>query len=149
MNLTPHFTLEELVYSDTAIANGFDNTPTQEVLVRLTQLALVMEAVRSLCGNNAVAISSGYRSPPVNAAVGGASNSAHLYGCACDFTIPAFGSPIDICKQLEPHLQNLRVDQLIHENISWVHLGLANPPWDGPRHQCLTINGGSTVNGFV
>jgi len=40
----------------------------------------------------------------LNAAVGGAANSAHLYGCAADFTIPAFGSVLDVCKAIEPHL---------------------------------------------
>ena len=48
--LTPHFTLEEMLHSDTANAQHIDNTPDFEIVARLTQLALVMEKVRSMCG---------------------------------------------------------------------------------------------------
>lgn len=149
IQVAPHFTLEEFLVSDTATAQGIDNTPSAETIVRLTTLAAVMTAVRRICGRNPVLISSGYRCPELNAAIGGAPNSAHMYGLACDFTIPAFGSPLDICMTLQSRMKELWIDQLIHENNAWVHLGLANPPWDDPGYECLTINGGNTSWGFV
>ena len=92
-------------------------------------------------------ITSGYRCPELNAAVGGASNSAHLFGCAADFVCTA-ATPLDICRAIEPYLVELQIDQLIHENESWVHVGRA-PAGAQPRYECLTIDGGHTVVGIV
>jgi len=141
-----HFTLEEFLISDTANQIGVSNYPTWEITRNLEKLALTMELIRSGLGDNPVTVYSGYRSPPVNSAVGGATNSAHLYGLACDFVIPDFGNPLDVCLAIEPHMAFLQIDQLIYE-IDWIHLGLAI---DGePRHQCLTITAnGNTYEGF-
>ena len=140
--LTPHFALEELLHSDTADAEGIDNTPDFEIVSRLTQLALAMERVRSQMGGLPIYVSSGYRCPKLNSAVGGASDSAHLYGCACDWTAPDFGSVDEICSFLQPRMNELWIDQLINESggsARWVHLGLAVPPWHAPRNQYLVI----------
>jgi hypothetical protein len=151
--LSPHFTLAELTFSDTANAHGIDNSPDQAAVGQLTQLAqLTLEGIRTICGDHPVIISSGYRCPELNEAVGGASNSAHLYGCAADFTIPEFGDVLDICHALEPHLRELGIDQLIDESGSgarWVHVGRAIPPSTAPRCQCLTIADGVTTTGFA
>jgi len=149
--LSPNFTLAELTHSDTATAKGIDNTPGATEVANLGALAAVLEQVRAICLDYPVLISSGYRCPELNAEVGGASNSAHLYGLACDFTIPEFGEPTSICKTLEPHLGGLGVDQLIDESgggARWVHLGLASPG-AAPRCQCLTINANGTTTGFA
>lgn len=148
-HLSPHFTLAEFIASDTAAMRGIDNTPDDAALEQLEGTADLMELVRARCGSNPVLISSGYRCPELNAAVGGASNSAHLYGCAADFTVPAFGSVLDVCRAIEPHLAEWGVDQLIYENAAWVHIGRAIPPSDVPRAQCLTINSAGTFNGIV
>lgn len=147
MNLTEHFTLEEFIASDTATACGIPNDPPPDVLEELTKTAELMEEIRLLCGGNPVLISSGYRCSALNQEIGGASNSAHLYGCAADFTIPAFGPPLAVCQELELALMALGIDQLILENDSWVHVGRACPGAE-PRHQCLTITGGQTWEGF-
>ena len=147
-HLSPHFTLSEFIASDTAAMQGIDNTPDDAALGELEVTADLMELVRAACGSNPVLISSGYRCPDLNAAVGGASNSAHLYGCACDFTVPAFGTPLDICQAIEPYLAEWGVDQLIYENGSWVHIGRAIPPSE-PRAESLTINSAGTFNGIV
>ena len=140
--LSEHFTLEELVYSDTAKAEGIDNRPDQEAISQLWMLANhTLEKIRTICGDHAVVISSGFRCPELNAAVGGATNSAHLFGAAADFTIPDFGSVDQICATLAPHLEELEIDQLINETgggASWVHVGRAVPP-DVPRHQCMNL----------
>ena len=52
-------------------------------------------------GNKPVLISSGYRSPKLNKAIGGSSTSAHMSGLAADFSCPGFGTPLAICKELQ------------------------------------------------
>lgn len=139
--LSPHFTLEEFTRSDTAEANGIDNTASPEIVEQLEGLAATMEKVRSLLGEEPVTISSGYRCPALNEKVGGVSNSAHLYGNACDFVVPAFGNPTEICAALLPQLEEWGVDQLIDECDSagnrWVHLGMP-APGTAPRCECFT-----------
>ena len=70
-SLSPHFTLDELTYSDTANSSGIDNTPDPQSRSNLARVAQVMEQVRQMLGNHPVLISSGYRCYAVNAAVGG------------------------------------------------------------------------------
>lgn len=144
--LSLHFSLDEYICSQTAARMGLNNTPTPEILDCLKRHAATMEKVRSLLGNKPILISSGYRSPQVNAACGGASNSAHMSGLAADWTCPGWGTPNDICKFLEPHLQELGVDQLIMEYGSWVHLGLSAGE---ARCMCLTIDNSGTKTGFA
>lgn len=123
-NLTPHFTLEELTHSQTAARKGIDNTPTGQELKNLQRLAETMEQVRVILTDKPILVSSGYRSRPVNSAVGGSQNSAHLSGLAIDFTCPGFGTPLQVCRAIEPHVTKLQIDQLIYEFDTWVHLGL-------------------------
>jgi uncharacterized protein YcbK (DUF882 family) len=145
--LTEHFTLEEFTDSQTAARKGINNMPSANSQERnnLQRTAETMEEVRILLGEKPILISSGYRSPQVNAAVGGSKNSAHMSGLAADFSCPGAGSPKHICKTLEPHMKNLGIDQLIHEYDTWVHLGLSS---GAPRHQALTIDNKGTRHGF-
>ena len=144
--LSPHFTLEELTASDTAEAMSIDNTPGPEEQANLTILAGTLEAVRTLLGDKPIVVSSGYRCYELNVACGGAEDSAHLSGLACDFTCPDFGSPFDICVALEPMMADLGIDQLIWEYEGWVHLGLTT---GDPRCMALTINDQGTTTGFA
>ena len=146
--LTANFSLEEFTDSQTAARNGLNNIPKEGTAPRknLKDTADTMENVRAILGHP-VLISSGYRSPAVNKAVGGASNSAHTHGLAADFTCPGFGTPLQICKALEPHMVELGIDQLIHEYATWVHLGLRAEDLK-PRHQKLTIDKNGTRSGF-
>jgi len=140
--LSPHFTLDEFLASQTASREGIDNKPaTQQHYDNLKRTAQVMEQVRAILGNRPILVSSGYRSPALNAAVGGASSSAHCSGLACDFQCPGFGTPHDICKMLEPHVKELGIDQLIDEYppTGWVHVGLSA---GDPRCQVCTIDSG-------
>ena len=147
-NLTPHFSLAEMIASDTAAMNGIDNTPSDEEIASLTDTCELLELVRALCDESAVMVSSGFRCADLNAAVGGATNSAHLYGCAADITVPSFGTPLDVCRAVEPYVTEWGIDQLIYEQ-TWVHIGRAIPPSTEPRCQCLTINSAGTFNGIV
>jgi len=119
--LCDHFTLEELTASQWAARMGVDNTPPPDALERLRVTAKGMEQVRARLGDRAILVSSGYRSRLVNAAIGGAVNSAHVLGYAVDFTCPSFGSPFDVARHLSIHL-DLSFDQLIYEFRSWVHI---------------------------
>src|SRR5262245_23473454 len=143
--LSPHFSLAEFTASQTAAREGIPNQPDAAALENLKKTAAVMEKVRTILGDKPILISSGYRGPQLNAAVGGSTSSAHMVGYAADWTCPAAGDPLDICRVLVPHLVELGVDQLIWEYDSWVHLGLSAGP---PRHQVLTIDNSGTRSGL-
>lgn len=125
MNLTPHFTLEELIHSDTAKAKGIDNKPTRTEIANLMRLAQTLEEVRNVLGGKTIIISSGFRGEALNKVVGGVADSAHSHGLAADFICPAYGSPYEICKVISE--SGVMFDQLIYEigpRSHWVHLGL-------------------------
>jgi zinc D-Ala-D-Ala carboxypeptidase len=67
--VTPHFTLEELIFSNTAVRLDIDNTPDEEALKNLQILAEGLEHVRTKLNGNAIRISSGYRCLPLNRAL--------------------------------------------------------------------------------
>lgn len=132
MQLTQHFSLAEMTRSSAALRRGIDNTPPPPVLAALTALCVeVLEPLRAGLGQ--VAITSGYRSPAVNKAVGGAKSSQHLMGEAADLTVPGH-SNLEVCQWIQRHLH---YDQLIYEfgEAGWVHVS-----WrpGGLRHQELT-----------
>jgi hypothetical protein len=84
MQLSEHFTYAELTRSTTAVRKGLSNAPTKEHAANLVQLCNeVLEPLRKLYGRP-IRISSGYRSPALNKAVGGSASSHHCYGMAVD-----------------------------------------------------------------
>lgn len=99
MRLTDHFDSDEFTLSQTAARLGIDNTPSPEVMSNLLELATALEIVRERLGCPIV-ITSGYRSPALNEAVGGAKGSAHLMGHAADITVPGFGNPLTVCRAI-------------------------------------------------
>jgi zinc D-Ala-D-Ala carboxypeptidase len=123
MKLTEHFTLAEMKVSQVAARNGIDNNPGPAEIAKLTELCKdVLEPLR-IHANTRIRVSSGYRSEAVNKAIGGASNSQHMFGEAADIT------PIDL--PLEEFFEKikdlvkcrlLQVDQCIYEFDSWVHI---------------------------
>lgn len=144
--LSPHFSLAELVASDTARAKGIDNQPPPGVVENLARLAELLELVRDVLGNHPIRINSAYRCPELNRAVGSAGTSMHLHGLAADFVCPQFGSPLRICQAIAA--SSLAFDQLIHEFGQWVHIGLPKP--DRPsRRQQLTIDRAGTHVGLL
>ena len=84
-----------------------------------------MELVRNVLNGQPIMISSGYRSPEVNAAVNGSKNSQHMQGKAVDFTCPNFGSPNTIIRAIKN--SGIKFDQLILEFDSWVHISFSDP----------------------
>ena len=113
------------------------NVNSLPVAAALQRTAELLERVRALLGKP-VLVSSGYRSPLVNRAVGGAASSAHMLGCAADFSSPGFGAPLEICHAIVA--SDIPFDQLIHEYRAWVHIAWA----PSPRRQVLTIDGNGT-----
>jgi D-alanyl-D-alanine dipeptidase len=120
MELSKNFTLEELTVSDTGKKMGLDNTPKVEQIDNLKALCeQVLQPVRDKLGVS-VKVNSGYRSPEVNKAIGGAATSQHQKGEAADITL---GSK-DGNKLLYGTIKELgKYDQLIDEkDYQWVHV---------------------------
>ncbi|WP_303713588.1 D-Ala-D-Ala carboxypeptidase family metallohydrolase [Brevundimonas naejangsanensis] len=132
MRLSDHFSLAELTVSATAARRGISNVPPPLVIDTLILTADRMEKVRALLGDKPIIVLSGYRSPAVNAAVGGSKSSAHMTGHAVDFICPRFGTPAQVAAHLAKHLTGF--DQLIEEFGDWVHVGFG----PGKRGQKLT-----------
>ena len=143
--LSEHFMLSEFTLSQTAARMGIDNTPPLPVVDALRKTAALLEKVRTELGGKPLIISSGYRSPALNRAVGGAANSAHLFGCAADFTCPGYGTPRAICEAIITANHVVVFDQLIWEFGSWVHIAWSPQQ----RMMTLTIDAGGTRSGFA
>lgn len=128
LKLSEHFTLEEFTRSQTAVAKGFDNTPTIDIVWNLCALVtLVLEPMRQELGQPVI-ISSGYRCPELNKAIGGVTNSFHLTGRACDIKVTnnALGQQMfDIIKR------NPYVDKILYEHSAsskWLHVQISTAP---------------------
>lgn len=116
IKLSEHFSLEELIVTQ---VRDVDNSPRGEkLLAALRDTAKRLEAVRELL-SSPIIVTSGYRAPLVNKIVGGSLMSAHMMGRAVDFICPGFGSPMNVCEEIEK--SDLLFDQLIFEE-TWVHL---------------------------
>ena len=142
IKLSEHFTLEELTFSATAQRKQIDNKPPAEVLDNMKRLAAGLEEVRAALGNKPMRINSGYRSPKLNRAVGGARLSAHMAGYAADFVCPDFGSPLKIVKALAA--TGIQFDKLIQEG-TWVHISFAPEA----RRQMLTAHFGPNGTSYT
>ena len=119
--LAANFWLSELLFSETAERKGIDNVPPQIALANIeTILAPGLQRIRDLLGV-AIVVSSGYRSPALNAYIGGARNSMHMRGLAADFTAPGYGTPRTVVRRLIEHMPEIRADQVIEEG-RWVHV---------------------------
>lgn len=141
IQLSPHFKLNEFLKSSTASARGIDNTPSIEVVSNLQQLCIhVLEPLRAYInspsssavtssprsgGMRGVVISSGYRSPALNKAVGGSTKSQHMTGEAADLRIPSEAEGKEWFKWL---MDNCPFHQLIWEKDTpqsthhWIHV---------------------------
>lgn len=127
MQLTEHFTLEELTVSPTAKKLGLPNTPTAEHIENMKYCCeKILEPVRTHFGKP-VQVNSSYRAPAVNKAVGGSKTSQHVNGQAIDFEIPG----IDNKTVADWVADNLEFDQVILEfytagdkNSGWVHASI-------------------------
>jgi len=120
MNMSPHFTLEEMTVSETAARKGISNVPDNSALVNLRRLALFLESLREKLGKP-IKINSAYRSPEVNGSVGGAKTSQHCLGLAADIRVPGM-TPDQVVRAIKA--SGLVYDQLIREYDSWTHVSI-------------------------
>lgn len=149
MNLTAHFTEEELTKSSRASQLGIDNTPTNEIRENLYTLADGLERIRSLLGC-AMFIDSGYRCPKLNTAIKGAKNSAHMLGLAADFVAPNCGTPLEVTRLIVAHKESIGFNKIIMEG-RWVHVDFPKEG-DKPSLTILTAHfgpGGTTYTNGV
>jgi uncharacterized protein YcbK (DUF882 family) len=141
MNLTPHFTLEELTASETAERNGWDNSPNDQELANLTRLADFLEQVKVVLNGKPIMISSGLRTKKVNDAVGSRDTSQHRIGCAADFRVPGM-TPDQVVKAIIA--SGIGYDQIIREFDRWTHISIPNSEDVSPRKQALIIDKAGT-----
>lgn len=136
--LSPNFTLGELCRTSN---RNFDNTPTKDVELYLEKLSNeLLEPIRSKFGP--LHVNSGYRSPDINAAVGGSKTSAHMYGCAADVVTHSVKLQT-IFNWIIDH-SGLNYDQIILESSStsnWLHIAIAKPG-KLPRKEALRFSKG-------
>lgn len=127
--MTQHFTLNEFTALDAARLPDL-------VLINLSRLMDLMEKVRTLCGDNVVTITSGYRSPEHNARIHGSRSSQHVSGEAADFVVSNVKA-IEVWKTLleATHLHD-ELGQVIVYGLdakgegegTFVHISLSNEP---------------------
>lgn len=122
MRLSKSFTLAELCVTNVRI----DNTPRPRQVEALRSLAIdILQPLRDAVGVP-VNVTSAYRSPAVNEAVGGAKTSQHVLGEAADIVVAGM-SPREVCEEIIR--LDLPFDQLIQEFGRWTHVSR------GPRNR--------------
>ena len=127
-----YFTINELCYSETAIALGIENTPNEEIKSHLVQLIEeLLDPLREAWGSG-IKVTSGYRCARLNKALKGSSpTSAHLVGFAADL-VPCNGDISGFKRFAVKWLKdtNAPFDQCLCETngkgVQWLHLGLYN-----------------------
>jgi uncharacterized protein YcbK (DUF882 family) len=129
MQLSEHFTLEELTRSEVAERKGLDNTPNASEVSNLVRLAGLLEEVRALL-NKPILLNSGFRSKAVNDSVGSRDSSQHRIGCAADIRVPGMTPKqvVEACIEA-----NIGYDQVIEEFGSWTHISVPNTDATAPR----------------
>ena len=138
MNLTPHFTLEELTVTN---HRQFDNTPNAAETANLTRLAQFLELVKTKLDNKPIMVNSAFRSKQVNDSVGSKDTSQHRLGCAADIRVPGM-TPDQVVRAIMGH--GLYFDQIIREFDAWTHISIPNTAALLPRRQALIIDKAGT-----
>jgi hypothetical protein len=138
MNLSPHFTLDELTVTD---HREFDNSPTQEEISNLQRLAQLLEQVKEAIGGKPVMVNSAFRSKRVNDAVGSSDRSQHRLGCAADLRVPGM-TPDQVVRAVIA--AGLPFDQIIREFDRWTHISIPNTEAAAPRGNALIIDKSGT-----
>jgi zinc D-Ala-D-Ala carboxypeptidase len=140
MQLSEHFTLEELTHSEVAERKNLDNTPNALEVANLVRLAGLLEEVRALL-NKPILLNSGFRSKAVNDSVGSKDTSQHRIGCAADIRVPGM-TPKQVVQAVIA--SNIGYDQIIEEFGSWTHISVPDTAARPPRKQALIIDKAGT-----
>ena len=134
MNLSEHFTLDELTHTD---HRELDNTPNDAELENLKRLAEFLEQVKTVLGGKPIMVNSAFRSKQVNDAVGSKDTSQHRVGCAADIRVPSM-TPDEVVRAVIA--SDLGYDQVIREFDRWTHISIPNEEARSPRKQALIID---------
>ena len=134
MNLTEHFTLEELTHT---YHRELENIPNETELTNLKRLAEFLETVKGVLGGKPIMVNSAFRSKMVNDAVGSKDTSQHRVGCAADIRVPSM-TPDEVVKAVIA--SGIGYDQIIREFDRWTHISVPNDPNGTPRKQALIID---------
>ena len=138
IQLTEHFSLEELTVTD---HREFDNTPNAFERANLVRLASFLERIKTALGGVPIMVNSAFRSKKVNDAVGSKDTSQHRLGCAVDIRVPSL-TPDQVVKAIMA--AKLPYDQLIREFDRWTHISIPNTLNGTPRGQVLIIDKAGT-----
>ena len=138
MNLTEHFTFEELTHTD---HRELDNTPNESETANLKRLAAFLEEVKTLLGGKPIMVNSAFRSKAVNDAVGSKDTSQHRLGCAADIRVPGM-TPDEVVKAIIA--SPLGYEQVIREFDRWTHISVPNVAGAVPRKSKLIIDKAGT-----
>lgn len=124
MKVGKHFSLDEFTVTQEGTRRGLDNTPNAEVIENIKALCeKILDPLREAIGIPIV-VTSGYRSPAVNKAVGGSRTSQHVQGMAADIIVPGW-TVEHVVEKIR--LLGLPVDQVIDEFTSWTHVSYVSP----------------------
>ena len=147
MNLSEHFTFEELTHTD---HRELDNTPTEhekclidgkEVAVNavgnLPRLANFLEELKKVLGGKPIMVNSAFRSEAVNSAVGSKNTSDHRRGCAADIRVPGM-TPDEVVRAIIA--SGLAYQQVIREFDRWTHIAIPTNDGDVPKMSKLIID---------
>lgn len=134
MNLSPHFTLDELTHTD---HRQYDNTPNDAELENIKRLAEFLEEVKTVLGGKPIMVNSAFRSKQVNDAVGSKDTSQHRIGCAADIRVPSM-TPDEVVRAVIA--SGIGYDQIIREFDRWTHISVPNQASGTPRRQALIID---------
>jgi len=134
MNLSEHFTLEELTHTD---HREYDNVPNDAETENLIRLAKFLEEVKTVLGGKPIMVNSAFRCKQVNDAVGSKDSSQHRTGCAADLRVPGL-TPNEVVQQIIA--SGIEFDQVIREFDRWTHISVPNHADDKARKQALIID---------
>jgi len=130
MKLSKNLSLNEVIKSNTAERKGIDNSPNETHLNNLKYLAeQVFQPIRDYF-KVPIYISSGYRSPALNEAIGGSPRSFHSHGMALDLDQDGRNKGVSNADVFFFIKENLPFSELIWEfgtedNPNWVHVAIA------------------------
>jgi len=125
--LSIYFTLEEVIKSETATRKGITNIPSEEQIMQIQQLcSVILDPIREHYGK-AIRVTSGYRGPKLNKAIGGSSRSQHQAlneDAAIDFQFYDKSINLESVFNWITQLSNLPFDQCIAEFLpeGWIHI---------------------------
>ncbi len=136
--ISKNITYNEAVHSNTAKRKGIENIPNENQIANMMTIAeMIFQPLRSYVGGP-IKITSFFRSPELNQAIGGSKSSQHCKGQAIDLD-DVYGHKTN-AEMFDYIRENLDFDQLIWEfgddnNPNWIHVSYVDKQEN--RNRCL------------